>query len=108
MRIAEVYSHLNGEEFLLVRKKRLWDEIQRVIRALDANACRTKISKEKRTKGRAFFSPIDMNRRMREGFMAAGWKASRTSYWVTKDASLIRKTLTLPPEEQKRDRKSVV
>ena len=102
MRIAEVYSHLNGEEFLLVRKKRLWDEIQRVIRALDANACRTKISKEKRTKGRAFFSPIDMNRRMREGFMAAGWKASRTSYWVTKDASLIRKTLTLPPEEQKR------
>lgn len=46
MKIAETYSHLNGLEFLLVHKPNLWEEIQTVIAAVDANKCRTKVSKE--------------------------------------------------------------
>lgn len=34
-------------------------------------------------------------------FAAHGWRPTRTSYWVTKDAELIRKTLHLPAEQQK-------
>jgi len=33
---------------------------------------------------------------------AKGWKESRVSYWVTKDERLVRKTLTIPPDEQKK------
>lgn len=61
MRIAEHYSHLNGLEFLLVHKPKLWKEITGVIRDLDAGCCRTKVSKEKRTKDKVFYSPIAMN-----------------------------------------------
>ncbi len=28
MKVAEIYSHLNGLEFLLVHKPALWDELQ--------------------------------------------------------------------------------
>ena len=42
MRIAARYSHLNGEEFLLVHRRELWDEILEVIASVDAEACRTK------------------------------------------------------------------
>ena len=61
MNISETYSHLNGLEFLLVHKPNLWKEIQAVIAAVDANKCRTKVSKEKTMKGKLLFSPIDMN-----------------------------------------------
>lgn len=103
MRIVEQYSHLNGLEYLLVHKPQLWVEIQQVIAGIDAEACRTKISKEKRTKDQVFYSPIDMNKRMSEAFAALGWGERRTSYWVTSNAQLIRKTMTMPPAQQKQE-----
>lgn len=103
MRIVEQYSHLNGLEYLLVHKPQLWDEIRRVVASIDAEACRTKVSKERRTKNKVFYSPIDMNKRMSEAFAALGWGERRTSYWVTSNAQLIRKTMTMAPAEQKRE-----
>ena len=47
MNIVEIYSHLNGLEFLLVHKSGLWKEIQTVISRVCADNCKTKISKEK-------------------------------------------------------------
>lgn len=47
MRIQAKYSHLNGEEYLLVHRKQLWDEVKEVIAEVDAAACRTKVSREK-------------------------------------------------------------
>ena len=47
MQIKARYSHLNGEEYLLVHRKQLWDEVQSVIEEVDAFACRTKVSKKK-------------------------------------------------------------
>ncbi len=47
MRIVEKYSHLNGLEFLLVHKKKLWREIQDVIAAINAEKFRTKVSEKK-------------------------------------------------------------
>jgi hypothetical protein len=102
MRIAQQYSHLNGLESLLVHKPRLWKEILKVIRDVDAEDCRTKVSKEKRMVGKLLYSPIAMNTAMSEGFAAArGWEEQRTSYWVTQDAKLIRRTMTMSADEQK-------
>lgn len=101
MRIVELYSHLNGLEFLQVHKPGLWSEIQNVIESVDANACRTKVSKEVRTLGNVLYSPIDMNRAMDHAFSQLGWKESRTSYWVTSDARLIRKTMNMSAAQQK-------
>ncbi len=103
MNIAASYSHLNGLEYLLVHKKELWDEIKDVISQIDAEACRTKKSKEKRTLGQMFYSPVDMNKTFKGLLSKKGWKESRVAYWVTKDERLIRKTMTLSVDEQKEE-----
>ena len=103
MKIVETYSHLNGLEFLLVHKPGLWKEIQSVISSVDAEKCKTKVSKEKTMKGKLLYSPIDMNSAFNKLLRAKNWQESRVSYWVTKNEKLIRKTLTMPPEEQKKE-----
>jgi len=103
MKIVETYSHLNGLEFLLVHKPSLWKEIQSVIAGVDAGKCRTKVSKEKTMKGKLLFSPIDMNAAFNRLLRKKSWYESRVSYWVTKSEKLIRKTLTMSAEEQKRE-----
>ena len=103
MKIATTYSHLNGLEFLLVHQPGLWKEIQAVIASVDAEKCRTKISKEKRKTGTRLYAPIEINKAMDLGFSARGWAEQRTSYWVTEDAKLIRKTMHLKPEAQKKE-----
>ena len=101
MKIAATYSHLNGLEYLLVHKAALWDEIQSVIATVDATRCRSKVSREKRTTGKLLYSPIEMNARFKALLTQKDWKESRVSYWVTRNERLIRKTLSLPQQEQK-------
>ena len=103
MKIKEVYSHLNGLEYLMVRKKGMWKEIQGVIRSVDANRCKTKISKEKTMVGKVLYSPIEMNAEFKKLLVDKDWKESRVSYWVTKSEKLIRQTMSLPANEQKQE-----
>ncbi len=51
MKIAEKYSHLNGEEYLIVHHKSLYNEIKKVISLVDGNKLMTKKSKEKTIEG---------------------------------------------------------
>lgn len=106
MKIAETYSHLNGLEYLMVHKPSLWQEIQDVISAVNANAFKTKVSKEKTMLGKLLFSPKEMNAAMNAEFKVRGWHESKTSYWVTKDAKVIRRTMALTPAEQKEEIKA--
>ncbi|MBN2323945.1 MAG: restriction endonuclease [Spirochaetes bacterium] len=103
MKITEIYSHLNGLEFLIVHKETLWKEIQSVIKDVNANRCRTKVSKEKTMKGKLLYSPVDMNAAFKKLLREKSWDESRVSYWVTRSEKLIRKTLTMSAEEQKRE-----
>ena len=44
-----------------------------------------------------------MNKSFKKLLEEKGWTESRVSYWVTKDEKLIRKTLTMSPEQQKEE-----
>ncbi len=103
MKIVETYSHLNGLEYLLVHKPILWQEIREVIESVDANKCRTKVSKEKRMEGKLLYSPIDMNAAFKNLLQDRSWGESRVGYWVTRSEKLIRKTLAMPAKEQKQE-----
>lgn len=103
MRIVEQYSHLNGWEHIKVHKPALWDELVEVIELVDAEDCRTKESAEIRKKGTMLYSPVDMNRRFKEELKGRDWQEGRTSYWVTHDQQIIRKTMVLEAEEQKKE-----
>jgi hypothetical protein len=103
MKIVQHYSHLNGLEYLLVHKPALWKEIQDVIASVDASKLKTKASKEKTKAGKLLYAPKEMNKAMNAGFTKKGWKESRTSYWVTKNAKLIRQTMSMPAADQKKE-----
>ena len=106
MKISATYSHLNGLEYLLVHKPSLWKEIQNVITRVDSGKCKTKVSKEKTMKGKLLYSPIEMNSAFKKLLREKKWEESRVSYWVTKSEKLVRKTLLLSPEEQKKEIKA--
>ena len=102
MRIGAKYSHLNGEEFLLVHHAALWGEIQDVVSSVDASKYRTKISKEKRMPGRRLYSPRDMNEAFKQGLNHYGWTERRNIFWVTADHQLLRGIHEQPAEAQKK------
>jgi hypothetical protein len=103
LRIEKLYSHLNGHEWLLVHQPRIWKEIEEAVGKVDASKYKTKISEEKGMKGKHLFSPIELNKRFTAEFRKLGWSESRTSYWVTDEYDLIRKTLHLTADQQKKE-----
>jgi hypothetical protein len=103
MKIIETYSHLNGLEFLIVHKPNLWEEIKDVIFSVDAEVCKTKVSKEKTKIGELLYSPVSMNSSFTKLLRAKNWEESRVQYWVTGNEKLIRRTLTKSSEEQKKE-----
>lgn len=102
MKIAKIHSHLNGHEWILVHQPKIWREIEQVVKKIDASQCRTKVSEEKTMRGKLLYSPAEINKRFKKELEACGWSEVRTDYWVTDDFELIRKTILLPPDEQKK------
>ncbi len=73
-----------------------------MIKKVDAELCRTKISKEARKiKSGNLYSPIDINARFKTLLSAHTWSERRVHYWVTSDVKLIRQTLTKEPDAQR-------
>lgn len=101
MQIGAVYSHLSGHEWLLVHHPKIWEEIKEVVAAIDARKLKTKISQEKTMRGKALFSPKALNQQFAKALHLRGWQESRTDYWVTDDARLIRRTLHMPAAKQR-------
>lgn len=100
MQIKARYSHLNGEEYLLVHCKELWHEVLQVVSEVDA--CKQKTSKEKTMPGKKLFAPKLMNKKFKEGFEALGWSERKSNFWVTSDNKLLRSIYHLPEKEQKK------
>ena len=101
MKIAQKFSHLNGEEYLMVHHPDLYEEIKQVITGIDADQFRTKTSKEKRKYGKALLSPIDLNEAFRMEFNRLDWQESRYDYYITLQRDLMEKSISLPHREQK-------
>jgi len=103
VQIAQIYSHLNGLEFLEARKPHLWAEIQSVIAGVNAASCLTKVSGEKNTLGKLVNSPKDLNIAFEQGFGSCQppWVSVSTNYWVCEDANTNRKIVDLDFHQQK-------
>jgi hypothetical protein len=84
MKITEAHSHLNGLEFLLVHKLKLWEEVQKIISLVSAEDCKIKMM------GKSFYKPNKINAKFNDLLLKAGWFN-------------IHKTLTLDALEQKKE-----
>lgn len=101
MKIAQKYSHLNGEEYLIVHHNNLYKEIKEVIASIDADKLRTKISKEKRKIGNSLLSPIELNEAFNNEFYKRKWEESRYNYYITLNRELMEKSVLMSAKEQK-------
>ena len=101
MKIAQKYSHLNGEEYLIVHHNKLYKEIKEVIKAINADDFKNKISREKTKTGNNLYSPKELNKEFNKLFNDLGWKESRYSYYITLNRELMEKSILLPTNEQK-------
>ena len=102
MKIANLYSHLNGYEYMLVHRKALWDEIENAINNIDANLY-TKISKAKPTEGKKLYDQKVLNKRFESILLPQKWKSVTTPYYVTGDIDTAREISGIrEKEEQKR------
>lgn len=102
MRIAKKYSHLNGEEWLIVHENSTYQEVLDVIQAVDAEKCRTKISKEKRMEGKDLYSPRELNRAFDGHFSTRGWESTYYSYYIAHNFKQLEAMANMSLEQQRR------
>ncbi len=89
MKIANQYNHLNGLEFLIVNKPKLWQEIQEAIKSIDANKFLKK-SKDKTKTGKTIYSQKLLNKEFERILNPLGWEPQKTPYYVTSNLSVAR------------------
>ena len=89
MKIANIYSHLNGYEFMIVHKPELWQELTTSLNSVNANDY-TKISKAKPSFGRTFYDQKALNNAIKDILTPLGWNEVRTPYYVSSDINTLR------------------
>lgn len=102
MRVAQVYSHLNGLEFLMVHKPQLWQEIVQSIEAVDASVVLTKVSQEKTMVGKVLYSPSGLNSLFKNQFALNQWQEARVPYCVNEDLNTTRQIANIPDRNEQR------
>lgn len=75
MRIVGKFSFNGGEDYINQHYKNLLKEVESVIKKVDANSCKTKLSKEKTMHGKVLYSPSELNKLFKEHFKNLGeWR----------------------------------
>lgn len=101
MRIADIYSHLNGYEYMLVHRTSLLDEIEGAIAEIDANRF-TKISKAKPTSGKVLYDQKALNKEFEHILFPKNWRSVTTPYYVTDDIQTAREIANIRDKEEQR------
>ena len=102
MKMIQYYSHLNGLEFLIVHKPKLWQEILEVIEKVDSLKTLTKISSEKTKKGKLLYSPSALNSLFKDEFTKLNWQEMRTHYYVNEDLQTTKNIVAIRDERLQR------
>lgn len=93
MKIANMYNHLNGYEYMLVHRKQLWEEIENAIHSINANDF-IKYSKDKAKLGKPLYDQKNINKQFEKILFPLGWASVKTPYYVTGDIETA-KTIAL-------------
>lgn len=101
MKIVEKYSHLNGEEYLIVHHSPIYKEIINVIQSINAKEFLTKISEEKTMKGKLLYNPSELNKKFSQLLKERDWRDVRYKYYVTTDYEIMQELIPLSLKEQR-------
>lgn len=78
MNIPKTYSHFNGLEYLLVHKKKLWEELKKIVSLVDVEKCKTKSRKKS-------YSPTQIKQEFKKLLCQKNWKVSHSQTNFMKD-----------------------
>jgi hypothetical protein len=101
MKIAQKYSHLNGEEYLIVHHASEYEEIKKVISEIDASEHKTKVSEEKGRIGDLLYNPSTLNIDFKLRFKKLDWQERRRDFYVSTDFDIVNKIEPMSFKEQK-------
>lgn len=107
MKIAQKYSHLNGEEYLIVHHEEEYNELKAVIEEIDAEKHKTKVSKEKNRVGEKVYNPSTLNIEFKERLNLLRWEERRRDFYVSTNFDVVNKIEPLNTDEQKDFLKSI-
>lgn len=102
MKIKYIYSHLNGEEYMIVHKPELWNEIKQAIISIDANQY-TKLSNDKVRVGKVLYDQKAINKAFGEILNPLGWNELKTYYYVADDIEIEKEIVNIPDKDEQRD-----
>ncbi|MCY4475775.1 MAG: BglII/BstYI family type II restriction endonuclease [Chloroflexi bacterium] len=102
MRIVETYSHLGGEEFLLVRCPALLQEVKDTIESVDVTDCAKSVLDSDVQLRRKSVSPAVIKDEFTKQFGESSWRKRSSRFWVARDAELTRTVARMPVEIQPR------
>ncbi len=89
MIIVGKYSFNKGAEVVQEKYPHLLTEVEKAVKAVDAEQYRTKQSKEKTMQGRMFYNPTELNKAFRREFNSQSWHNRKvpceypTKYYTT-------------------------
>lgn len=89
MKIAQKYSHINGEEYLIVHHKKSLKEIYDIIKEVDAGEHMTNETKEKTKKGKLVYNPSLLNKTFKDLLHKKGWAERRRSFFVSTEPNIV-------------------
>jgi len=89
MKIKEIHSHLNGLEFLRVRRTRIWREIQETIARIDQVKCNATESRAETETAEVHYDPTDINIEFTSILHARGWLDNRATDLATGNETSI-------------------
>ena len=102
MRIVEIYSHLNGVEFLSIRRPSLWQEIKDRIEGLDISDCAHMPLSSNDHSPQGQLSPTSIKDALNSRFEELGWRKRAARFWAADDAELTKTVARMPVEIQHR------
>lgn len=101
MKISQKYSHLNGEEYLIVHHNNDYQELKDVINQINAESHKTKVSDEKGRVGEMLYNPSSLNIEFKQRLNKLGWVERRRDFFVSTDFEIVNKLEPLSYQEQK-------
>jgi hypothetical protein len=80
MKMAQIHSHLNGLEFLLVHKLNLWNEVQEVIAGVDVDIREAAAFSRKQVDEQPLYSLADMHDAFEQKLIERAWRERNIGY----------------------------
>lgn len=101
MKITQKYSHINGEEFLLVHHRDEYNEILNIIEKVDISKKKTKLYDANDRRNKFVYDAESINREFQQLFNECGWQKERRNFYVSTDPNIVRQLEPLDFGEQK-------